>query len=72
MDGDFVPIAIYEAKRADVELELRKPGSRSRNERGAPVGQQVQEHLITALVGDGHASNVSLINTMRTSWLTVD
>jgi hypothetical protein len=35
MDADFAPIAIYEAKRADVERELVRPGSRSRNERGA-------------------------------------
>lgn len=35
MDGDFAPTAIYEARRADVERELVRPGSRSRNERGA-------------------------------------
>jgi hypothetical protein len=35
MDGDFVPLAIYEAKRADIERELTRPGSKSRNERGA-------------------------------------
>lgn len=35
MDGDFVPTAIYEAQRADVERELVRPGSKSRNERGA-------------------------------------
>lgn len=35
MDGDFAPTAIYEARRADIERELTRPGSRSRNERGA-------------------------------------
>ena len=35
MDLDFNPLGIYEAKRADVERELLRPGSRARNERGA-------------------------------------
>jgi hypothetical protein len=35
MDGDFAPVAIYEAQRADIERELTKPGSRSRNDWGA-------------------------------------
>ena len=35
MDGDFAPLAIYEAHRADIERELTRPGSISRNERGA-------------------------------------
>lgn len=35
MDGDFAPFAIYEAARAEIERELTRPGSRSRNERGA-------------------------------------
>lgn len=35
MDGDFAPLAIYEAQRPDIERELLAPGSRSRNERGA-------------------------------------
>ncbi|MBN1611388.1 MAG: hypothetical protein JW940_32440 [Polyangiaceae bacterium] len=35
MDQDFEPQAIYEAPRPAVERELRHPGSRARNERGA-------------------------------------
>ncbi len=35
MDGDFAPQAIYEARRVDIERELARPGSKSRNERGA-------------------------------------
>jgi len=35
MDQDFEPLAVYEAARTAVERELRRPGSRSRNERGA-------------------------------------
>ena len=35
MDQDFEPLAIYEADRRAVEKELRRPGSKSRNERGA-------------------------------------
>ena len=35
MDDCFVPQAIHEAFRADVERELAKPGSKARNERGA-------------------------------------
>ena len=35
MDQDFEPLAIYEANREFVERELLRPGSKSRNERGA-------------------------------------
>jgi hypothetical protein len=35
MDQDFEPLAVYEASRRAIEQELRRPGSRSRNERGA-------------------------------------
>jgi hypothetical protein len=35
MYGDFAPLAIYEAERADIERALQLPGSKSRNERGA-------------------------------------
>ena len=35
MDLDFEPLAIYEANRTVVEEELQRPGSKSRNERGA-------------------------------------
>jgi hypothetical protein len=35
MDFDFNPIEIYEAGRADIAEALTKPGSISRNERGA-------------------------------------
>jgi hypothetical protein len=35
MDVDFESITIHEAKRADIESELKKPGSKARNERGA-------------------------------------
>jgi len=35
IDSDFEPITIYEAPRADIVRELKKPGSKSRNERGA-------------------------------------
>ena len=35
MDQDFEPLAIYEASRMVVENELLRPGSKSRNERGA-------------------------------------
>jgi hypothetical protein len=35
MDIDFEPIIMYEALRADIERELKKPGSKARNERGA-------------------------------------
>lgn len=34
MNSDFEPLAIYEAKRANIERELVKPGSKARNERG--------------------------------------
>ena len=35
LDGDFAPVAIYEAGRGQVLVELTRPGSRARNERGA-------------------------------------
>jgi hypothetical protein len=35
IDADFAPIMIYEAPRADIERELKKPGSKARNEKGA-------------------------------------
>jgi len=35
MDEEFEPIAIYEAKRAEVEKAITAPGSKARNERGA-------------------------------------
>ncbi len=35
VDADFEPVAIYEAPRADIERELAKPGSKSRNDKGA-------------------------------------
>jgi len=35
MDQNFEPLAIYEANRAAVERELLRPGSKSRNQRGA-------------------------------------
>ncbi len=35
IDADFEPIAIYEASRADIQRELKNPGSKARNERGA-------------------------------------
>ena len=35
MDLNFEPLAIYEASRSAVEQELRRPGSKSRNKRGA-------------------------------------
>lgn len=35
MDLDFEPLAIYEASRAVVKQELLRPGSKSRNVRGA-------------------------------------
>lgn len=35
MNSDFEPLAIYEAKRSDIERELTKPGSKARNVRGA-------------------------------------
>ncbi|MGD0856915.1 MAG: hypothetical protein ABSA18_14115 [Dehalococcoidia bacterium] len=35
IDIDFKPIVIYEAPRADIVRELKKPGSKARNERGA-------------------------------------
>jgi len=35
MDQDFEPLEVFEATRALVERELLRPGSRSRNERGA-------------------------------------
>lgn len=48
MDQDFEPQAIYEAPRDPVEREIRRPGSRARNERGAlsvqvfkAIGRQV-------------------------------
>jgi hypothetical protein len=34
LDQDFEPIWIYEAQRPDIEMRLRKPGSKARNERG--------------------------------------
>lgn len=35
MDQAFEPLAIYEANRSDIQRELLRPGSKSRNERGA-------------------------------------
>lgn len=35
INGNFEPLAVYEALRDDVERELLRPGSRARNERGA-------------------------------------
>jgi hypothetical protein len=35
MDGDFEPLEICEAKRADIDLELKRPGSKARNIRGS-------------------------------------
>ena len=35
MDADFEPIEIYEARRHEIIEALVKPGSKSRNERGA-------------------------------------
>ena len=35
MDQNYEPLAIYEANRAAVKRELLRPGSKSRNERGA-------------------------------------
>lgn len=35
INADFEPIRIYEAPREYIERELKKPGSKSRNERGA-------------------------------------
>jgi uncharacterized protein DUF6998 len=35
MDQDFEPIVIYEASRKAVKRELRRPGSKARNERGS-------------------------------------
>ena len=35
LDEDFEPIEIYEAQRPEITRELKAPGSKSRNERGA-------------------------------------
>jgi hypothetical protein len=35
LDKDFAPVEIYEAQRTDVDVELKSPGSRARNVRGA-------------------------------------
>ncbi|MCK4393317.1 hypothetical protein KAX17_10475 [Candidatus Bipolaricaulota bacterium] len=35
MDQDFEPLEVYEAVRSAVKRELLRPGSKSRNERGA-------------------------------------
>ncbi|CAJ0780902.1 hypothetical protein LMG18090_01250 [Ralstonia mannitolilytica] len=35
LDSEFAPIAIYEARRANIEEALKRPGSKARNERGA-------------------------------------
>ena len=35
MDQDFEPLEVYEAVRSEVKRELLRPGSKSRNERGA-------------------------------------
>lgn len=35
LDSEFEPIAIHEARRADIEEALKRPGSKARNERGA-------------------------------------
>ena len=35
IDPDFEPLAIYEAKRLDIERELCRPGSKARNVRGS-------------------------------------
>lgn len=35
IDIDYKPIAIYEAQREEIKKALTKPGSKSRNERGA-------------------------------------
>ena len=35
MDEDYEPLEIFEADRKSIERELRRPGSKARNERGA-------------------------------------
>jgi hypothetical protein len=35
LDTKLEPLSIYEASRPQIEAELRRPGSKSRNERGA-------------------------------------
>ncbi|HUZ94677.1 MAG TPA: hypothetical protein VMU57_07160 [Edaphobacter sp.] len=35
LDANLEPTAIYEARRAEIELALSAPGSKARNERGA-------------------------------------
>ncbi len=35
VDPDFEPLAIYEAEKLDIERELKRPGSKARNVRGA-------------------------------------
>ena len=35
LDGDFEPLEIFEANRSNIELALKKPGSKARNEKGA-------------------------------------
>ncbi|MBI4395091.1 MAG: hypothetical protein HY583_02725 [Candidatus Omnitrophica bacterium] len=40
LDENFEVFAIYEAQRKDIEPAITKPGSKSRNERGALAAQQ--------------------------------
>lgn len=40
LDEKFEAFAIYEAQRKDIETAITKPGSKSRNERGALAAQQ--------------------------------
>lgn len=49
MDQNFEPLTIYEANRTEVERELLRPGSKSRNERGARC-EQVQGDWRTPVV----------------------
>ena len=40
LNENFEAFAIYEAQRKDIEAAITKPGSKSRNERGALAAQQ--------------------------------
>ncbi|MGQ0569466.1 MAG: DUF6998 domain-containing protein [Armatimonadota bacterium] len=35
LDHEFEPLSVYEATRGSIEEEIRRPGSKARNERGA-------------------------------------
>jgi hypothetical protein len=69
LDEDFEPLKIYEAERKMVEQELQRPGSKSRNERGAlgvrkfvSISKKVWEKEMITM---NHQNNEEIITGIR-------